>query len=78
MRRDPSPEQIADAREWAKTRRTFTADGLARELAENGVEEDAHNQAGALIARWIAAGEVKTAGGSRQSREYRWLHATSE
>ncbi len=73
-----SPGQIADAREWAKTRRTFDTDGLARELAENGVDSGVHNLAGQLIARWVAAGEVKTAGGSRQSRAYRWLHAVAE
>jgi hypothetical protein len=73
-----SRDQIADAREWAKTRRTFDVDGLARELAENGVDVGAHNEAGKLIARWVAAGEVKTAGGSRQSRAYRWLHAVAE
>jgi len=74
----PTRAQIADAREWAKTRRTFTAGGLARDLAENGVESGASNFAGMLIAAWISAGKVKTAGGSRNSREYRWLHATSE
>lgn len=73
-----SPAQIEDAREWAKTRRTFDTDGLARELAENGVDAGVHNAAGKLIASWIAAGEVKTAGGSRQSRAYRWLHANAE
>jgi hypothetical protein len=73
-----SPAQIADARDWAKTRRAFDTDGLARELAENGVDVGAHNEAGKLIARWVAAGEVKTAGGSRQSRAYRWLHASAE
>jgi hypothetical protein len=73
-----SPAQIEDAREWARTRRTFDTDGLARELSENGVDSGAHNLAGHLIARWVAAGEVKTAGGSRQSRAYRWLHANSD
>jgi hypothetical protein len=73
-----SPAQIEDAREWARTRRTFDTDGLARELIENGVDSGAHNMAGQLIARWVAAREVKTAGGSRQSRAYRWLHANSD
>lgn len=70
--------QIEDAREWARTRRTLDVFGLARELAENGVEDDLYNIAGTLIARWVAAGEVKTAGGSRNSRIYRWIHANSD
>jgi hypothetical protein len=73
-----SRDQIADAREWAKTRRTFDVDGLARELAENGVDVGAHNEAGKLIARWVNAREVKTAGGSPARRAYRWLHAVAE
>jgi hypothetical protein len=73
-----SRDQIADAREWAKTRRTFDVDGLARELTENGVDVGAHNEAGKLIARWVNAGEVKTAGGSPARRAYRWLHAVAE
>lgn len=73
-----SPAQIEDARDWAKTRRTFDTDGLARELAENGVDAGARNLAGMLIDKWIKAGEVKTAGGSPARRAYRWLHANAD
>lgn len=73
-----SRDQIADAREWAKTRRTFDTEGLAQELRENGADSGAHKLAGALIDKWIKAGEVKTAGGSPARRAYRWLHAVAE
>jgi hypothetical protein len=80
--------QIADAREWAKAQRTFTTGGLACELEGNGVPRQIEIRCGFeqvslpiashMIAHWISLGLVKTAGGSRNARAYRWLHAGAE
>jgi len=83
-----SAAQYHDACEWAKAQRTFTVGGLACEIEENGIPRQIELRCGSeqvslpiaqrLIAFWVDSGMAKTAGGSRNSRAYGWLHANAE